>query len=72
MSSSDLISTPFTASSTADDVLGGVDLTGVRAIVTGAASEIGAETAQALTAAGQAYAHGLRRGLGRSAAPARQ
>lgn len=51
MTSSDLISTPFTASSTADDVLGGVDLTGVRAIVTGAASGIGAETARALTAA---------------------
>ena len=46
------ISTPFTASSTADEVLGGVDLDGVRAIVTGATSGIGIETARALTAAG--------------------
>jgi NAD(P)-dependent dehydrogenase (short-subunit alcohol dehydrogenase family) len=47
-----LITTPFTAASTADDVLAGVDLTGVRAIVTGASSGIGAETARALAAAG--------------------
>ncbi|MHB1510546.1 MAG: SDR family NAD(P)-dependent oxidoreductase [Acidimicrobiales bacterium] len=46
------ISTPFTASSTADEVLLGVDLTGVRSIVTGASSGIGIETARALTAAG--------------------
>jgi NAD(P)-dependent dehydrogenase (short-subunit alcohol dehydrogenase family) len=46
------ISTPFTASSTADEVLEGVDLTGVRAIVTGSSSGIGIETARALTAAG--------------------
>lgn len=46
------ISTPFTASSTARQVLKGVDLTGVRAIVTGASSGIGIETARALTAAG--------------------
>ncbi len=46
------ISTPFTASSTAADVLQGVDLTGLRAIVTGASSGIGVETARALTAAG--------------------
>jgi len=39
------ISTPFTASSTAADVLQGVDLSGVRAIVTGASSGLGAETA---------------------------
>ncbi|MFC4914015.1 SDR family NAD(P)-dependent oxidoreductase [Actinomadura gamaensis] len=49
---SELISTPFTASSTADDVLRGVDLTGVRVIVTGASSGLGIETARALTAAG--------------------
>ena len=36
----DPISTPFTASSTADEVLQGVDLTGVRAIVTGGSSGI--------------------------------
>jgi len=46
------ISTPFTASSTAADVLEGVDLRGVRAVVTGASSGIGVETARALTAAG--------------------
>jgi len=46
------ISTRFTASSTADDVLQGVDLGAVRAIVTGASSGIGIETARALTAAG--------------------
>ena len=47
-----LVSTPFTASSTADEVLEGIDLTGVRAIVTGASSGLGVETARALTAAG--------------------
>ena len=52
MSTHGLISTPFTASSTADDVLVGVDLTGLRAIVTGGSSGLGIETARALTAAG--------------------
>ncbi|GAA2604706.1 SDR family NAD(P)-dependent oxidoreductase [Streptomyces axinellae] len=52
MADSALISTPFTAASTADDVLRGLDLTGVRAIVTGASSGIGTETARALTATG--------------------
>ncbi|MEU5622528.1 MULTISPECIES: SDR family NAD(P)-dependent oxidoreductase [Streptomyces] len=52
MDSRRLISTPFTSSSTADDVLADHDLTGVRAIVTGASSGLGAETARALTAAG--------------------
>ncbi|MFR0354935.1 SDR family NAD(P)-dependent oxidoreductase [Streptomyces sediminimaris] len=52
MAETELISTPFTAASTADDVLRGLDLTGVRAIVTGASSGIGLETARALTAAG--------------------
>ncbi|CAM5233336.1 SDR family NAD(P)-dependent oxidoreductase OS=Streptomyces tendae OX=1932 GN=GUR47_06745 PE=3 SV=1 [Streptomyces tendae] len=47
-----LISTPFTSSSTADEVLEDIDLTGVRAIVTGASSGLGIETARALTAAG--------------------
>ena len=42
----------FDAGSTADDVLDGVDLTDRRAIVTGAGSGIGAETARALAAAG--------------------
>jgi NAD(P)-dependent dehydrogenase (short-subunit alcohol dehydrogenase family) len=42
----------LTKSSTADDVLAGIDLTGKRAIVTGAASGIGVETARALAKAG--------------------
>lgn len=50
--SASLRHTPFDASSTADDVLAGVDLTSRRAIVTGAASGIGYETARALAAAG--------------------
>ncbi|WP_405144215.1 SDR family NAD(P)-dependent oxidoreductase [Sphaerisporangium sp. NBC_01403] len=47
-----LITTPFTAQSTAAEVVNGVDLTGRRAIVTGAASGIGVETARALAGAG--------------------
>lgn len=47
-----LISTVFTACSTADEVLRGVDLTGVRTIVTGASSGLGIETARVLAAAG--------------------
>lgn len=47
-----LISTPFTSSSTAAEVLEGVDLTGIRAIVTGSSSGIGAETARVLASAG--------------------
>ena len=46
------ITTPFTAESTAADVIRGVDLSGKRAIVTGAASGIGVETARALASAG--------------------
>jgi NAD(P)-dependent dehydrogenase (short-subunit alcohol dehydrogenase family) len=46
------VTTPFDARSTADDVIAGVDLTDHRAIVTGASSGIGAETARALAAAG--------------------
>ena len=40
------------AASTADDVVAGVDLTSVRAIVTGASSGIGLETARSLARAG--------------------
>jgi NAD(P)-dependent dehydrogenase (short-subunit alcohol dehydrogenase family) len=47
-----LISTAFDATSTADDVLRGVDLAGLRAVVTGATSGLGVETARALAAAG--------------------
>ena len=46
------ITTPFDASSTAADVIAGIDLTGRRAIVTGGASGIGVETARALAQAG--------------------
>ncbi|MEH0933882.1 SDR family NAD(P)-dependent oxidoreductase [Micromonospora psammae] len=48
----DRVTTPFNRESTADEVIAGVDLTGKRAIVTGGASGIGAETARALAAAG--------------------
>ncbi|MEV4603062.1 SDR family NAD(P)-dependent oxidoreductase [Amycolatopsis sp. NPDC049253] len=44
--------TPFGATSTAAEVVAGVDLSGRRAVVTGAASGIGEETARALASAG--------------------
>ena len=44
--------TPFTAESTAAEVAAGIDLTGRRAVVTGASSGIGVETARALAGAG--------------------
>ncbi|WP_224390694.1 SDR family NAD(P)-dependent oxidoreductase [Pseudonocardia sp. ICBG1293] len=47
-----LLTTPFSAVSTADEVLAGHDLTGLRAVVTGASSGIGAASARALAAAG--------------------
>src|SRR5262249_681764 len=46
------ITTPFEWDSTAAEVIDGIDLSGKRAIVTGAASGIGVETARALAAAG--------------------
>ncbi|MGI5142276.1 MULTISPECIES: SDR family NAD(P)-dependent oxidoreductase [unclassified Streptomyces] len=46
------ITTPFGAQTTAAEVVKGVDLTGLRAIVTGGSSGIGVETARALAAAG--------------------
>src|SRR5882757_7109894 len=46
------ITAPFDATSTAADVVDGIDLTGRRAIVTGGASGIGVETARALAGAG--------------------
>ena len=47
-----LIKTPFGFTSTADEVLAGIDLRGQRAIVTGGSSGIGIETARALASAG--------------------
>ncbi|HKT02848.1 MAG TPA: SDR family NAD(P)-dependent oxidoreductase [Rugosimonospora sp.] len=46
------LTTPFTAESTAAEVVAGIDLSGRRAVVTGGASGIGIETARALAAAG--------------------
>ncbi len=47
-----LITTPFDWGSTAAEVVTGIDLTGKRAVVTGASSGIGIETARALAGAG--------------------
>jgi len=52
MTAQRLITTGFNAASTADDVVRRVDLTDVRAIVTGASSGIGVETARSLARAG--------------------
>lgn len=49
---SELITTPFGFHSTADHVADSIDLTGKRAIVTGAGSGIGTETARVLAHAG--------------------
>jgi NAD(P)-dependent dehydrogenase (short-subunit alcohol dehydrogenase family) len=48
----DLITTPFGFESTAAEVVDGLDLSGKSAVVTGAASGIGVETARALARAG--------------------
>jgi NAD(P)-dependent dehydrogenase (short-subunit alcohol dehydrogenase family) len=47
-----VITTPFGAHSTAADVIAGIELSGKRAIVTGASSGIGSETARSLAGAG--------------------
>ncbi|GAA1726225.1 SDR family NAD(P)-dependent oxidoreductase [Aeromicrobium alkaliterrae] len=52
MASSEQITSPFDDSTTALEVVDGVDLTGKRALVTGGASGIGIETARALAHAG--------------------
>jgi NAD(P)-dependent dehydrogenase (short-subunit alcohol dehydrogenase family) len=52
MSTRPRLTTPFTRDTTADEVLAGVDLTGRRAVVTGASSGLGTETARALARAG--------------------
>jgi NAD(P)-dependent dehydrogenase (short-subunit alcohol dehydrogenase family) len=56
----DRITTPFGFSSTADEVLHGVDLKCKHAIVTGGASGIGVDTAQALAKAGAAVTLAVR------------
>ena len=66
----------FGYSSTARDVLSGIDLAGKTALVTGAASGIGVETARALALAGSAVTLAVRSASagkaagGESAAPA--
>jgi NAD(P)-dependent dehydrogenase (short-subunit alcohol dehydrogenase family) len=55
------ITTPFGAESTAAEVVEGIELNGKRAIVTGAASGIGVETARALAGAGATVTLAVRR-----------
>ncbi|MFF7469068.1 SDR family NAD(P)-dependent oxidoreductase [Streptomyces sp. NPDC008092] len=52
MTTTQRIHTPFGEESTAAEVIEGIDLTGRRAVVTGGASGLGAETARALAGAG--------------------
>lgn len=46
------LGSPFSASSTAEDVMAGLDLTGATAVVTGGSSGLGLETTRSLAAAG--------------------
>ena len=55
------LTTPFGFESTTDEVLRGVDLAGKRAVVTGATSGLGIETARALAAADAEVVLGVRR-----------
>ena len=57
----DPIITPFGFESSAAEVVAGIDLTGKRAIVTGASSGIGIETARALAGAGAEVTLAVRR-----------
>jgi short chain dehydrogenase len=52
MSQRPLITTRFNGSTTAEEVIAEVDLHGMRAVVTGASSGLGAETARVLALAG--------------------
>ena len=56
----ELITTPFGFEATAAEVIDGIDLTGRRAVVTGASSGIGVETARALAGAGAAVTLAVR------------
>ncbi|MFJ9031670.1 SDR family NAD(P)-dependent oxidoreductase [Streptomyces sp. NPDC102274] len=56
----DTLKTPFGFTSTAAEVVAGVDLSGSRALVTGASSGLGVETARALADAGAAVVLGVR------------
>ncbi|WBB59377.1 SDR family NAD(P)-dependent oxidoreductase [Streptomyces sp. WMMC500] len=58
---SDLFRSPFDRHSTAADVIAGVDLSGRRAVITGATSGLGVETARALAAAGAEVTLAVRR-----------
>jgi NAD(P)-dependent dehydrogenase (short-subunit alcohol dehydrogenase family) len=58
---SQLFQTPFDRRSTTAEVIDGVDLSGQRAIVTGAGSGIGTETARALASAGAEVVLAVRR-----------
>jgi NAD(P)-dependent dehydrogenase (short-subunit alcohol dehydrogenase family) len=58
--SAELIKTLFGFSSTAAEVIAGVDLSGKRAVITGASSGIGVETARALAGAGAAVTLAVR------------
>ncbi|GGK20406.1 oxidoreductase [Streptomyces camponoticapitis] len=61
MNTSSPVTTPFSGRATALQVLDGVDLTGRRAVVTGGASGISAETARALAMAGAEVILAVRR-----------
>ena len=69
--STERISTPFNAESTAAEVVTGIDLNGHRVIVTGGASGIGIETARALAGAGAEVTLGVRNLAARASAPPR-
>ena len=64
------MSGPFGATSTTDDVLDGIDLSGKRVLVTGVSAGLGVETARALAARG-AEVVGAARDLGKAQAATR-